>query len=216
MFLQKKIGEIFGDINTKVSHKWSELKKCTVSPVTLILQRAVKVPYYRPQRSCGQGNIFTPVCHSVHRGGVCLSACWDTTTPPRSRHPLGAYTPPEQTPSLEQTPPLEQTPLQSRHPPEQTPPWSRHTPQSRHSPRADTPQSRHPPQNQTPPPGLSTPPRSRLRHTVNKRLVRILLECILVHFHISYSSWNRLQINISASILTISYVFLNTTRTRTC
>ena len=27
--------------------------------------------YYRPQRSCGQGNIFTPVCHSVHRGGVC-------------------------------------------------------------------------------------------------------------------------------------------------
>ena len=26
--------------------------------------------YYRPQRSCGQGNIFTPVCHSVHRGGV--------------------------------------------------------------------------------------------------------------------------------------------------
>ena len=25
--------------------------------------------FYRPQRSCGQGNIFTPVCHSVHRGG---------------------------------------------------------------------------------------------------------------------------------------------------
>ena len=25
--------------------------------------------YYRPQRSCGQGNIFTPVRHSVHRGG---------------------------------------------------------------------------------------------------------------------------------------------------
>ena len=24
--------------------------------------------YYRPQQSCGQGNIFTPVCHSVHRG----------------------------------------------------------------------------------------------------------------------------------------------------
>ena len=24
---------------------------------------------YRPQRSCGQGNIFTPVCYSVHRGG---------------------------------------------------------------------------------------------------------------------------------------------------
>ena len=45
---------------------------------------------YRPQRSCGQGNIFTPVCHSVH-GGVCPSACWDTTPP-------GADTPPDQTP----------------------------------------------------------------------------------------------------------------------
>ena len=26
--------------------------------------------FYRPQRNCGQGNIFTPVCHSVHGGGV--------------------------------------------------------------------------------------------------------------------------------------------------
>ena len=26
---------------------------------------------YRPKRSFGQGNIFTPVCHSVHGGGVC-------------------------------------------------------------------------------------------------------------------------------------------------
>ena len=26
---------------------------------------------YRPQTKFGQGNIFTPVCHSVHRGGVC-------------------------------------------------------------------------------------------------------------------------------------------------
>ena len=26
--------------------------------------------FYRPKRSFGQGNIFTPVCHSVHRGGV--------------------------------------------------------------------------------------------------------------------------------------------------
>ena len=34
-------------------------------------------------------------------GGVCLSACWDTTTPreqtpPRTRHPPGADTPPDQ------------------------------------------------------------------------------------------------------------------------
>ena len=53
-------------------------------------------------------------CVSVHRwgGGVCFSACWDTTpqeqTPP-SRHS------PEQTSPLEQTPPKADTP-QSRHP----------------------------------------------------------------------------------------------------
>ena len=65
---------------------------------------------YRPQRSCSQGNIFAPVCHSVHRGVVCLSACWDTTpreqTPPRvdtpqNRHPPRAETPP----SRKQNPP---------------------------------------------------------------------------------------------------------------
>ena len=60
-------------------------------------------------------------------GGVCLSACWDTTPP------LGADTPPEQTPPG------------SRHPPEQTPP-EQTPPQSRYPPGADTPQSRHPPQ----------------------------------------------------------------------
>ena len=30
---------------------------------------------YRPKRSFGQGNIFTPVCHSVHRGGGCSRYC---------------------------------------------------------------------------------------------------------------------------------------------
>ena len=48
--------------------------------------------HYRPQRSC-EGYVFTPVCHSVHKGRVCLSACWDATPPPSgSRHPP----PPEQ------------------------------------------------------------------------------------------------------------------------
>ena len=60
------------------------------------------------------------------RGGVCLSACWDTT--PRSRHAPG-----------------------SRHP----------------------------------------PPRSRHRHTVNERPVRILLECILVVKTIAVPPMNR-------------------------
>ena len=29
---------------------------------------SVDINNYRPKRSFGQGNIFTPVCHSVHRG----------------------------------------------------------------------------------------------------------------------------------------------------
>ena len=53
--------------------------------------------HYRPQRSCGQGNIFTPVCHSVHGG--CLPQCMlgyhtrRELTPPGSRNPPGADTP---------------------------------------------------------------------------------------------------------------------------
>ena len=67
------------------------------------------------------------------------------------------------------------------------PPRSRHSPGADTPPRADTspeqthtPWTRHPP-DQTPPSGPDTPtPESRLWHTVNKRPVRILLECILV------------------------------------
>ena len=44
------------------------------------------------KRSLGKGNIFAPACHSVHRGGgVCRSACWDTT-------PQEQTFPPDQTP----------------------------------------------------------------------------------------------------------------------
>ena len=65
--------------------------------------------YDRPQRSCGQGNVFTGVCLSTGGEGVCLSACWDARppqdqadTPPRTRQtppgpgrsPLGPGGPP--------------------------------------------------------------------------------------------------------------------------
>ena len=74
-------------------------------PTTQVIQ----LNFYRPQRSCGQGNTFTLVCHSVHKGG-CRSTCWDTN-PPGTR-------PPPRT-----RPPRDQTPPQSRHPPrDQTPP----------------------------------------------------------------------------------------------
>ena len=92
---------------------------------------------YRPQHSC-KGYIFTGVCVSTG-GGVCLSACLDTTTTtpgadttppgadtPRSRHPP----PPEQTPpqSRHPPPPEQTTPKQTPLPPEQTPSESRHSP----------------------------------------------------------------------------------------
>ena len=112
--------------------------------------------FYRPQRSCDQGNIFTPVCHSFcSQGGGGLPQCM-----------LGYHPPPGA-----------DTPL----------PRTRHSPKSRpHPPGADTPPQTRPPR--TRPPWEQTPPGSKLRHTVNERPVRILLECILVlHPFISFT-----------------------------
>ena len=119
----------------------------------------------------GQGNDFTGVCDSVHRG-VCLSACWDATSPleqtslehtppwsrpprpdppgadtPQTRPPRGAETPLDQTPQ-EQTPPP---------PPEQNP--QTRSPRIRHP----LPRSRHQtPQEPTPSPlGVDTTPRGQ-------------------------------------------------------
>ena len=90
----------------------------------LLQYKNIYFNFYRPQRSCGQGNIFTPVCHSFcSQGGVCLSACWDTTTP----HPPGAD-PPGSRPPWEQTPP---------HPRDQNPPGP-------DPPGADTPRDQTP------------------------------------------------------------------------
>ena len=76
---------------------------------------------YRPQRSCGQGNIFTPVCHSVHRGG---SASMHVGIPP----PLRIRPPRADTPlPREQTPPRPGTPP-DQAPPQSRPPWTRHPP----------------------------------------------------------------------------------------
>ena len=110
---------------------------------------------YRPQRSCGQGNVFTGVCLSTGGvEGVCLSACWDARPPPNpGRHP----------PDQADTPRTRQTSPQTRQ--THLPPDQAHTPPD----QADTP-----PGQGRPPPG------SRLQHTVYKWPVRMLLECILV------------------------------------
>ena len=120
---------------------------------------------YRPQRSCGQGNVFTGVCLS--KGGE--GACWDARTPPPppsgpGRPPCDqADTPQDQAdtpPDQADTTPQDQAglPLGPGRPPR-----TRQTTPTPHLPGPDRP-----------------PPGSSLQHTVYERPVRILLECILV------------------------------------
>ena len=63
--------------------------------------------HYRPQWS-PQGNVFTPVCHSVHREGVCRTP--PAGTPPR-QPPSGRYTSGRNTP-WKPHPPARYTPWQ--------------------------------------------------------------------------------------------------------
>ena len=82
------------------------------------------------KRSLGQGNIFAPVCHSVHRG--------EYLTPPWSRHPPGTrYTPWSRHPPhpRDQVHPWEQTPQDQVHPPDQVHPLGSRPPPSRHPPQ---------------------------------------------------------------------------------
>ena len=89
------------------------LKKIIAWNLSVGVDFDTSLEFLPPANEVCEGYVFTPVCHSVHRRAVCLSACWDT--PPGSRHPLGADTP------------------WSRHYP------GADTPQSRHPPRADIP-----------------------------------------------------------------------------
>ena len=50
---------------------------------------------YRPQRSCGQGYVFTGVCDSVHRGGSAENPPPTRQTPPGTKeNPPGPGRPP--------------------------------------------------------------------------------------------------------------------------
>ena len=109
--------------------------------------------------------------------GPTISACWDTP-PPRSRQ---SPPPREQADTpCEQTPPRSRHPLGSRHPPwEQTPPGA-DTPLWEQTPPEQTPLTPPPPGGD--PLGADPPPgHCMLGNTVNKRAVRILLECNLVY-----------------------------------
>ena len=70
--------------------------------------------FYRPQRSCGQGNIFTPVCHSFcSQGGRGSASVHAGIPPPQEETPQTRQNPPGPDTT---TPPLDQTPR------DQTPP----------------------------------------------------------------------------------------------
>ena len=98
--------------------------------------------YYRPQRSCGQGNVFTGVCLSTGGDGGRVSASVhagmpdprdQADTPPGTRQtpPGTRQTPPDQAdPSGPGRPPrTRQTPPNQADPPRPgRPPWTRQTP----------------------------------------------------------------------------------------
>ena len=88
---------------------------------------------YRPQRSCGQGYVFTRVCDSVHSGGLQAERTppGQGEPPPPTRQgepPLGAD--PPSSPPHGAAPPTEQTPRAGRTPPpgQGEPPPGKHTP----------------------------------------------------------------------------------------
>ena len=82
--------------------------------------------YYRPQTKFGQGNIFAPVCHSVHRGEY------------QGRYPVGRYTPLQAGTPWVSTPPGRYTPLGWYTT------WQVHRP-GRYIPLAGTPAGRYTP-----------------------------------------------------------------------
>ena len=83
-------GTLTGMLGSRCGLMLFGLGPCKIQPLLCF--------YYRPQRSCGQGYVFTLVCDSVRRGG--LPRCM-LGYPPRSRHPPQSRHPH----AREQTPP---------------------------------------------------------------------------------------------------------------
>ena len=98
---------------------------------------------YRPQRSCGQGNVFASVCLSTG-GRVSASVHAGMPDPPKPGRP-----PP---PRDQADPPKPGTPRDQADPPwtRQTPPRTRQTPRD----QADPPWTRQTPPDQADPPPL--------------------------------------------------------------
>ena len=125
-----KSNRIMKCINFNIDLMRENLVPAGCPVITLIPHVTVSIicGYYRPQRSCGQGYVFTGVCDSVHRGGL------QRTPPGPGRHPPSRENPP---PDQADTPPAGRTP----------PPGTRQT----HTP----PRQGEPPR-QADPPGKKT------------------------------------------------------------
>ena len=92
----------------------SPLHYCSILPVQRLLSRqywgsVVARIFTVPKRSLGQGNIFTSVCHSVHKGGrevlwCHFLFCHGQHLPPPG-HPPPTPSPPRTAPHTEQHPP---------------------------------------------------------------------------------------------------------------
>ena len=81
------------------------------------------IHHYRPQRSWAKV-MFLQASVILSTGGVCLSACWDTTPPDRTKPSWARPLPRADTPSTRHPPPgPDQTLRDQTTPPEQTPPW---------------------------------------------------------------------------------------------
>ena len=160
----------------------------------------------------GQGNVFTGVCDSVHRGGVCLSACWDTPPPPgadtpsQEQTPLGADTPQEQTPLGAETPPGTDTPL------EQTPSGSR------------PPSIRYTTRDQVSPPEADSGIRSTSRRYASywnafllwyiSHQVIVVWECTTLPGHVDLNSVIQFKLTFKFDLYT--FVFLISCKTNNC
>ena len=139
------------------------------------------------KRSLGQGNIFAPVCHSVHRGYASVHA--GIPPPPEPGTPPGPGTPQDHAPPWDHAPPGTMHTPPDQAPPRPGTPLGACTP-----PRTIHPHDHVHPLDQAPagpgtPPGPGTPQtsplhpqpaQSMLGDTVTSRAVRILLKCNLV------------------------------------
>ena len=78
----------------------------------------IKFDHYRPQTKLRQGNVFTPVCDSVHRG---REGGWSAQPPPPDANPQGLGRPPQmQNHRGWADPPMQTLPGLVRHPPGST------------------------------------------------------------------------------------------------